>query len=329
MHIHIHNDPADGVPPITHAEWVAARPRLAAGPARLSLGSSAADYRAAAGEVEVLVGSPRGLRTLLPLDPARLKIVACTWAGLDLLAPFDWLPRGVLLLNASGVHGTKAGEYVLMALLMLANRMPVHVRNQQARTWHPLYGVSVSGRHVVIVGLGAIGGAAATRCRQLGMRVTGVRRSATAHPACERVVSTAELDAVLPAADYLVLATPLTAQTLDLVDRRRLSLLPAHAGVVNVGRGRTLDEEALCDLLETGRLGGAVIDVFRNEPLEPGHRAWSTPNLIVTPHMSSDDHTTENAVFLDLLIDNLNAWAAGRPMPNEFDTTSGTRARSA
>jgi phosphoglycerate dehydrogenase-like enzyme len=327
MQIYVHNRLADAAAPITRTDWDRVCGRLSR-QAELSIGSDPGAFHARAAGVEVLVASPLGLRELMPFSAPRLKIIFVTWAGLDRLAPYDWLPTGVALLNNSGAHALKAAEYVVMAMLMLVNGIPSLVRAQAAQRWLPAVGRTLAGRHVVVVGLGAIGGAAATLAQRLGMRVTGVRATPRPHPACEVVVGVEDLDALLPRADFVALALPHSAMTERLLDRRRLSLLPSHAGIVNVGRGQSVEEGALCDLLDAGRLGGAVLDVFESEPLPPGHRAWTTPNLVVTPHMSADDPDTVTGATLEILVDNLNAFAQGAPLPNEFDVLRGTRVRA-
>jgi glyoxylate/hydroxypyruvate reductase len=155
------------------------------------------------------------------------------------------------------------------------------------------------------------------------MRVTGVRATSQPHPHCAEVVGTAELDRVLPRTEFLVLACPLTEATRGLMDRRRLGLLPRGAGVVNIGRGALVDQDALCDLLDEGHVSGAVLDVFTPEPIPAGHRLWSTRNLIISPHTAADDPNTYNPCSLDLFFANLRAWREGKPMPNLFDTTRG------
>jgi len=107
------------------------------------------------------------------------------------------------------------------------------------------------------------------------------------------------------------------------MDRRRLGLLPPGAGLMNIGRGGLLDQDALCDLLDSGHLSGAVLDVFTPEPLPDGHRLWTTPNVIISPHTSVDEPATYNALSLDLFFENLRALRDGRPMPNVYDTTRG------
>ena len=134
------------------------------------------------------------------------------------------------LLNNAGVHAVKAGEFAIMSVLMLANRVPEMVTHQRAGRWQKLWGAVLDGRHVTVVGLGSLGGAAAMQATRFGMQVTGVRTTAKPHPACAEVITTAELDRVLPRTEFLVLACPLTEATRGLMDRERLRLLPRGAG---------------------------------------------------------------------------------------------------
>jgi phosphoglycerate dehydrogenase-like enzyme len=210
-----------------------------------------------------------------------------------------------------------------MSILMLANRVPEMVTHQRAGRWQKLWGAVLDGRHVTVVGLGSLGGAAVRQATRFGMQVTGVRMTATPHPHCAQVITTAEFDRVLPRTEFLVLACPLTNATRGLVSRERLNRLPRGAGVVNIGRGALVDQDALCDLLEDGHLSGAVLDVFAPEPIPEGHRLWTTRNLIISPHTAADDPSTYNPRSLDLFFDNLRAWQEGRAMPNLFDPARG------
>jgi phosphoglycerate dehydrogenase-like enzyme len=228
-----------------------------------------------------------------------------------------------VLLNNAGVHAVKAGEFAIMSLLMLANRVPQMVTHQRAGHWHKLWGAVVEGRRVTVVGLGSLGGAAATQATRFGMHVTGVRSTSRPHPGCAEVIATADIDRVLPDTEFLVLAAPLTEATRGLIDRRRLRLLPRDAGLLNIGRGALVDQDALCDLLDEEYLSGAVLDVFLPEPIPDGHRLWTTRNLIISPHTSVDNPATYNPDSLDLFFANLRAWREGKPMPNVFDTKRG------
>lgn len=323
IHLQSHRSPHNF--PLDQAEWDAAAartPDMAAGH-EITFGDTAEAFAAAAGTMEVLVSQTAALAEMVPFDAPKLKLVYCTSAGLEKLAPFDWLPPGVPILNNRGTHAVKAGEFGLMALLMLANRIPALVTAQKNEQWVARHGSVLAGRHVVVVGLGALGGTTAGHAKALGMRVTGVRHTAAPHPACDAVVAMDGLDGVLADAEFLFLAPPLTNETRGLLSRKRIAMLPRGAGVVNIGRGGLVDQDAVMDALDAGQLGGAVLDVFTPEPVPVGHRLWSTANLIMTPHVSADDPATYNARSLDIFLANLRAFRAGAPMPNQFDLAKG------
>jgi phosphoglycerate dehydrogenase-like enzyme len=325
MRIHIQNPVNDPLFLFSREMWdaaVARSPDVGTGH-QVTIGDTDGDFAEGIAEAEALVTEIGVVATKFPCAAPRLKLLFITNAGLDRLAPFDWVPPGVVLLNNSGVHAAKAGEFAIMSVLMLANRVPEMVTHQRAGRWQKLWGAVLDGRRVTVVGLGALGGAAAMQAERFGMHVTGVRTAAKPHPHCVEVIAAADIDRVLPETEFLVLACPLTDATRGLIDRRRLNLLPNGAGVVNIGRGALIDQEALCDLLDNGRLSGAVLDVFTLEPIPPGHRLWNTRNLIISPHTSADDPNIYNPRSLDLFFDNLRAWREGRPMPNLFDPARG------
>ncbi|MBN9562089.1 MAG: D-2-hydroxyacid dehydrogenase [Alphaproteobacteria bacterium] len=325
MRVHIQNPPPGDPFAFTLDQWAEAATRAGSIGADhdVSISATEAEFARAMTEAEALITDVDTLRRLPPRGATRLRLVSVTSAGLDTLAPYDWLPDGAVLLNNRGAHAVKAGEFAIMAVLMLASGMPAMVTAQRAERWEKRWGHALGGQRITIVGLGTLGGAAAMQAARFGMRVTGVRTEGGAHPHCERVIATADLDAMLPTTECLLLASPLTEATRGLIDRRRLLLLPRGAGLVNIGRGGLLDQDALCDLLEEGHLSGAVLDVFTPEPVPPGHRLWRTPNLVMSPHTSADDPRTYNPLSLDIFFDNLRALRDGRPLPNRFDTARG------
>ncbi len=325
MRIHLQNPDNDPLFDFSRAMWEAAAarsPDIGLGH-DVSIGVTPADLVAAMRDAEALVCDASVIKAQFPCPAPHLKLIFLTNAGLNQLAPFDWLPHGVVLMNNRGVHAAKAGEFALMAILMLANRVPAMVTNQRKGRWRKHWGSVLGGHHVTVVGLGTLGGATATQAARFGMRVTGVRAHPAPHPACEQVLATESIEEALPDTDFLVLACPLTAATRGLMSRNRLECLPSGAGVVNIGRGELLDQDALCDLLDQEHLSGAVLDVFTPEPIPPGHRLWSTRNLIISPHTSADDPATYNPRSLDVFLDNLRAWRDGRPLPNRFDIARG------
>ena len=316
--IHVQNLPDDPDFAISPATW-----RAQGGPEDVSFGTSEAEFVSGVAGAEILVVQQPALRGFKHLVPPSLRAIFCCSAGLDSLAPYDWLPRQTMLLNNSGVHGKRGGECVALALLMLSSQMPALIAAQAAQRWEKRYTPSIAGRHLVVIGAGALGAAGARAARGLGMRTTGVRTSATPHADFDRIVATADIDTVLGEADFLLLATPLTAQTAKILDARRIGLLPAHCGVINIGRGALIEQDALCDALDAGRLGGAFLDVTSPEPLPAGHRLWRTANTIITPHVLIDDPQSYAADSVTLFLANLAALERGETPPNLFDTTRG------
>lgn len=325
MRIHIQNPADDPLFTFSLPMWQAALARAAdtGGQHEVSIGNTNADFAAAMRDAEALVCDVSVVKAQFPCPAPNLKLLFITNAGLDKLAPFDWLPPGATLLNNRGTHAVKSGEFGIMAVLMLASRVPQMVTHQRAGRWQKLWGTVLAGKRLTIIGLGTLGGATATHAAHFGMHVTGVRAHPAPHPACAQVIAPDQLDAVLPRTDYLVLACPLTDSTRNIMPRHRLERLPRGAGVVNIGRGELIDQDALCDLLDRGHLSGAVLDVFDPEPIPPGHRLWTTPNLVISPHTAADDPATYNPRSLDIFLENVSAWRAGKPLPNRFDTARG------
>ena len=325
MRIHMQNPIDDKLFDFSRAMWEAAAARApdTGGGHTVSIGGTTADFTEAMTDAEALICDVSVIRTQFPCNAPQLRLLFVTNAGLDRLAPFDWLPPGVTLMNNRGTHAVKSGEFGIMAVLMLANRVPEMVTHQRAGNWQKLWGAVVPGQPSTIVGLGTLGGAVARHASAFGMTVTGIRANPAPHPHCARVVGPERLDAVLAGTRFLVLACPLTAATRGLIDRRRLGLLPNGAGVVNIGRGELIDQDALCDRLDAGHLSGAVLDVFSPEPIPPGHRLWTTRNLIISPHTAADDPATYNPISLDLFFENLRAWQNGQALPNRYDIERG------
>jgi phosphoglycerate dehydrogenase-like enzyme len=267
--------------------------------------------------VEIFIGWEFDRRDLAARAP-RLRWIHLTGAGIEHVLPLTWLPPGAVLTNNSGVHAPKAGEFAAAAILMLNNRIPFHVTNQHRSHWEQRFNAPVTGKTLLIVGVGAMGGAAARRAKALGLRVLGVRRSGRAHPSVDRMYRPEALDRLLPRADFVLVTAPLTSATRGLVGRAQLDRLPPHAGLVNMGRAGVVDYAALRDKLGKGELSGAVLDVFEPEPLPPDSPLWQTPNLIMTPHVSSDAPNYADRT-LDLFFRNLRRYLAGRPLENAVD----------
>ena len=296
---------------------------------RFTVGDDLVDLEENLRETAVLVTSadvlrdPRFPRARLREAAPRLELIHVIGAGVEGLLPLDWLPPGIELTNNSGVHVRKAREFLLMALLALNARLPAIVTNQRQGRWEQLFTPSIEGRKLAVVGLGDMGRAAVAAGRTLRLRVVGVRRSARPVPGVTRIYPPERLATALKDADLLVIAAPLTAQSANIVDRAALAAMRRGAGVVNVGRAGLLDHEALCDFLRSGHLSGAILDVFAPEPLPASSALWSTPNLIVNPHVSSDDSERYMADTMDLVCRNVRRLLARRPLRNVISATHG------
>ncbi|MBX3651792.1 MAG: D-2-hydroxyacid dehydrogenase [Burkholderiales bacterium] len=307
------------------AHWDAACRRhrtLARHIGKVSFGWDGDILEAALADTELVIGVPADRSNLATRAP-RLKWVHSTSAGVDGVLPLDWLPRGTAFTNNSGAHGHKAEQYMTMAYHLLNSRMAAIMANQQARDWEALFSPSISGKTAVVVGLGDLGEAAARAAKKIGLKVIGVRRSAQKNRHADRVVTYRQLDRVLPLADFLVLAVPLTAETRKLLNAARMDLLKPSAGVINIARGPVIDQDALEKRLRSGRLAGAVLDVVEPEPLPADATLWTAPNLIITPHVSCDDGEHYIDISLDLWFENLALFLAGKKLKRRIDPKLG------
>ena len=253
----------------------------------------------------------------------KLKWIHCIGAGVEHLIPIDWLPNEVVLTNNKGVHANKSGEYGLMSVLMLNNHLPAIISNQRIKNYEQLYGTSISDSTIVIVGIGTLGGAVARLLEPLGPKIIGVNRRGGLVKGCSEIVAVEKLDGVLPYADILYLALPATPETHELIDRRRLNLLKHSCGIVNVGRQSAIDYQALSEMLKAGRLAGAILDVFNPEPIVSSSSLWTVPNLIITPHVSSDDPESYIPLTLNLFLSNLERFLSNKLLINQVDKELG------
>ena len=179
----------------------------------------------------------------------------------------------------------------------------------------------VAGTRWLVIGFGAIGQAVAQRARGFGASIVGVRRSGAPDPLADRMGSLDDVRRLLPDADVVVLATPLNPQTRGIADEGFFAAMKAGSVLVNVGRGGLVDEPALARALKKGRLAGAILDVFATEPLPKSSPLWDTPNLMVVPHVSSDDEQAYMPRNYDLFFRNARRFLAGRGLMNLIDPT--------
>ena len=218
---------------------------------------------------------------------ANLRFIQLTSAGFDRVDMEVVRARGIEIHNARGVYSVPMAEFAVAGVLQLYKESRFFAENQTAHRWEKHRGLmELSGRTVTIVGCGSVGTECAKRFSAFGCRVLGVDVFPRDDGAFEEMLPLQRLDETIEKTDVLVLTVPLTPETERLIDRGRLGLLPETAVVVNISRGKVLDQTTLCEMLEAGRLKGAVLDVFDEEPLPADDPLWDAPNLILTPHNS-------------------------------------------
>lgn len=252
---------------------------------------------------------------------SELRWVHIHSAGADRPVYSELRSRGVQVTTSSGANAEVVAQTALAGLLALARRFPQLMAAQQARTWAPLVlqpPRDLAGQTAVVVGWGPIGQRIGTFLRMLGLRLIVVRQSppSVAELGIE-MLNFAAFPAVLPRADWLVLACPLTEQTRGLVNREALMGLPAGACILNVARGEVLVERDLIAALRHGSLGGAFLDVFEHEPLGSDSPLWGLGNVIVTPHSAGHSDGNYRRVA-DMFLSNLARWHAGQPLQNSI-----------
>lgn len=325
VHLHIENARQKAsLFHITPERWQTAcsRHRALARRLRVTFGWDGDTLEKSLPTAEIVIGLPQQRTDLVARAPA-LRWLHATSAGVDGLLPLDWLPRRVALTNNRGAHGVKAEEYMRMAYTMLHTRMPEIIANQHARRWVELFSPALAGRTALVVGLGDLGEGAARAAKQLGLHVIGVRRTARKCRYADAVHPYAHLDKVLPRADFVVLAVPLTPETRNLLTRERLALMKPTAGVINIARAPVADYAALAERLQQGKLAGAILDVAEPEPLPADSALWGVPNLIITPHISCDDGERYVDISLDLWFENLARYLQRKPLLRRVDPKAG------
>jgi D-2-hydroxyacid dehydrogenase (NADP+) len=258
---------------------------------------------------------------------ARLQWIQATSAGVDNLLTKVVRDSQVQITTAAGVHAVQGAEHALALMLAFARQIHTCLRAQVQTLWaadevrpalDELYEKTVG-----LVGLGAIAQEIARRCKAFGMRVMAVkRREAVGAANVDVLLGPDGLERLLAESDYVVLAVPLTRQTRHRIGRRELKRMKGTAVLINICRGEVVDEPALVEALDAGRLGGAGLDVFDEEPLSPSSPLWRMPNVIITPHVAGNTPRYWQRCT-DLFCDNLRRYLAGQRLTNLVDKEAG------
>jgi len=267
--------------------------------------------------IALVAKPPRGALATLP----NLELICSLWAGVDGLLADPAFPCTVPLTRLIDPQLTTAMVESVLLHVLSAHRLAPRYRLQQTlREWRQHRQPQAAERTVAILGFGHLGRACGEALLLLGFRVAGWSRTANAHPRIECVHGDAGLADILSRANIVVSLLPITPQTHGLLDAARLALLPAGAAIVNVGRGAVIDEAALLAALDAGRLEAAILDVYRQEPLPPGHPFWTHERVWVYPHVAAE---TDPRSAARVVADTVRRFRAGEPLPERVDPSRG------
>jgi phosphoglycerate dehydrogenase-like enzyme len=275
-------------------------------------------------EADVLVVSGLWRNALLDQAP-RLKFVQSISAGVDQYDTVALKDRGIHLASAQGANEKAVAEHAMAMILALTRRLAEARDNQARRHWRGMMSEfacredELGGKTLLVIGFGRIGQRLAKLAKAFDMRVIGVRRDASAGGAnADAVHATSELATLLPQADIVALTCPLTRETQGLVGTKAFAAMKPSALLVNVARGRCVDEIALIAALGEGKLVGAGLDCFTEEPLPANSPLWNFPNVLITPHSAGETRRYEDNI-LDLLLENLDRlWSNRLPIRNQI-----------
>ena len=288
--------------------------------------TEAAFSDAVSGAQVVLLAGDHGklLRSLWP-GLKRLQWIHCMWAGLESVVFPELVESPVVLTNGRGVFARSLSEFALAGMLHFAKNLS-RMKSQQSRAvWEAFEIEELHSRTLGIVGYGAIGRAAAERARAFDMRILALRRhpeKCAGDPLMDQAYPPDQLNALLAASDYVLVAVPLTPETRGLIGEKAFAAMRPNTVLINVGRGPVVEEAQLVRALQEGRIRGAVLDVFDQEPLPAGHPFWSMENVLLSPHTS--DHTdTWLQDATELFIENYRRFATGEPLLNVADKRLG------
>lgn len=270
--------------------------------------SNRAEALARASEATILIAKAQDISAELVGAMPRLGWIQALTTGVDPLLALK-LPSSVLVTSARGIHGPQMAELSILLMMSLSRDFPRLLANQREKRWERWGQRLLTGKTVVIVGVGAIGEALAARCGPLGLKVIGVtNRTAVDH--FDELYPRERLHDAAARADFLVLLVPYSPETHHLIDASVLAAMKPSAYLINLARGNVVDEAAVIDALKVRRIAGAGLDVFAQEPLPPSSPLWGLDNVIVTPHIGgmSDIYAEQ---ILPLLVHNLRAYIAG------------------
>ena len=263
-------------------------------------------------------GAPPGLLSRMP----RLRWIQALTAGVEAWLARPDLRGDVVLTCARGTHRVQMPENILAALFHIAKPYHAAALDQRERRWTRRVSELLAGKTLGVLGLGAIGQEVARMAAALGLRVVGTRRGGGAVPGAERVVGPERTDEVLAEADFVLLLLPVTRETENMMDARRLRAMKPSAWLLNFGRGQLIVDQDLVAAVRDRTVAGAVLDVFRQEPLPADHPFWTTEGITVLPHIGGL-HPQRDEMVAGLLVENLRRFVEGAPLREAVDRRTG------
>jgi phosphoglycerate dehydrogenase-like enzyme len=298
------------------------------GPVEVTVGDDVAKLAQAAPDADAIFNAVFGgalLRAVFPLA-RKVRWVHNLSAGVESVMFPELIESHVPLTNGRGVFAESLSEFVIAAALFFAKDLRRMVHNQEARRWETFDVELLAGRTMGVVGYGEIGRASARLAHASGMRVCALRRRTTlseADPLLDAIYPPDRIQTMLSECDYVVVAAPLTPETRGMIGAPEIEAMKSNAVVINVGRGPIIDEGALIAALRAGRIRGAALDVFDEEPLPEQHPFWTMPNVLVSPHTA--DHTQDGWMGLatQMFVRNFDRFIKGEPLGNVVDKRAG------
>ena len=280
------------------------------------------NWKSSMKDADILLAWNFPTKALSKIAP-NLKWIHIVSAGVNHLSPFNWVKKDLVLTNSRGIQAKKAGEFGLMSILMLQNQMTRIITNQKQKEYVTLLSNPIENKKVVVVGTGSLGGSMIKHISSLGANVTGVNRRGRNVDGCSKVIKFDKIDKVLPDADFLYLAVPETNETKGMINKKRLDALKHTCGIVNIGRQSVMDYEHLRKKLTKNEISGAILDVFSEEPIKRNSKFWKTPNLVITPHISSDSKGKYIEMVLEKFLTNLKLFIDKKDLINQVDPDLG------
>ncbi|WP_211747062.1 D-2-hydroxyacid dehydrogenase [Paenibacillus sp. Marseille-Q4541] len=272
-------------------------------------------------EAEILVGwsKSKGHADEMLHPDSKLKWVQTWSAGVDYLPQDKFKERNISLTNTSGIHAIPISEMILGMMLSLSRNLKIAAINQSKSNWDAKDDTmsELSGKTIVIVGVGEIGTATAKLAEAFGMNVIGVRRSGKEAPHVRKMVSMDGLEEVLSEGDYVVNILPLTDDTRHLFNKKTFAAMKKGSCFLNVGRGATVDTSALLHALQEKQIASAALDVFEEEPLPSDHPLWAMDNVLITPHVAGSTPYYNERAF-EIFIENLTAYVKNETLPRNL-----------